>query len=460
MRATSEVVENNRVKLSVEVDESEIELALDDVVRSIGRQARIPGFRPGKVPRKVLEARMGGAVALRAEALREALPDFYAQAVSQTEIDPIAQPEIDITGGEEVGAVSFDAVVEIRPTVSVAGYQGLRATVPSPIVTEADIDAQIDRLRDNDGELVDVERPVQGGDFVTLDLTGTDEEGEQVAQADDYLYEVGSGVVVAELDDALPGTKVGDDVEVVGTPSGGTPITFAVRVVAVREKQLPEVTDDWAAEASEFTTVEELRNDLAERMANVKVVQAQMALREASLGALAELVADDEVPEGLVDAEVNERLHDLGHRLEGQNISVEQFLSVTGQSGDDLVAGMRTDAFRAVKVDLGLRAVAQAEGIEITDEELDGEIATMAEQMSTTPEELRSQLDKAGRTGSLRAERVKAKAATWLLENVEVVDEDGEAVDRTLLESNVADELADDDHDHAHDHDHDHDHEH
>jgi len=452
MRATSEVVENNRVKLSVEVDESEIELALDDVVRSIGRQARIPGFRPGKVPRKVLEARMGGAVALRAEALREALPDFYAQAVSQTEIDPIAQPEIDITGGEEVGAVSFDAVVEIRPTVSVAGYQGLRATVPSPIVSESDIDAQIDRLRDNDGELVDVERPVQSGDFVTLDLTGTDEEGEQVAQADDYLYEVGSGVVVAELDDALPGSKVGDEVEVVGTPSGGTPITFAVRVVAVREKQLPEVTDDWAAEASEFTTVEELRNDLAERMANVKVVQAQMALREASLGALAELVADEEVPEGLVDAEVNERLHDLGHRLEGQNISVEQFLSVTGQSGDDLIAGMRTDAFRAVKVDLGLRAVAQAEGIEITDEELDGEIATMAEQMSTTPEELRSQLDKAGRTGSLRAERVKAKAATWLLENVEVVDEDGEAVDRSLLESNVADELGDEDHDHDHDH--------
>jgi len=324
--------------------------------------------------------------------------------------------------------------------------------VPSPIVSESDIDAQIDRLRDNDGELVDVERPVQSGDFVTLDLTGTDEEGEQVAQADDYLYEVGSGVVVAELDDALPGSKVGDEVEVVGTPSGGTPITFAVRVVAVREKQLPEVTDDWAAEASEFTTVEELRNDLAERMANVKVVQAQMALREASLGALAELVADEEVPEGLVDAEVNERLHDLGHRLEGQNISVEQFLSVTGQSGDDLIAGMRTDAFRAVKVDLGLRAVAQAEGIEITDEELDGEIATMAEQMSTTPEELRSQLDKAGRTGSLRAERVKAKAATWLLENVEVVDEDGEAVDRSLLESNVADELGDEDHDHDHDH--------
>jgi trigger factor len=460
MRATSEVVENNRVKLTVEVEEAEIESALDDVVRSISRQARIPGFRPGRVPRKVLEARMGGAVALRAEALREALPDFYAQAVSQTEIDPIAQPEIDITDGEESGPVSFDALVEVRPVVSVAGYQGLRATVPSPVVAESDVDAQIDRLRDNDSEFVDADRPVLSGDFVTLDLTGSDAEGEQVAQADDYLYEVGSGVVVAELDDALPGAKVGDELEVVGAPSGGSPITFSVKVVAVREKQLPEVTDEWAAEASEFTTVEELKNDLAERIGKVKIVQAQMALREAALGALADLVDDAEIPEALVDAEVNERLHDLGHRLEAQKISVEQFLAVTGQTGDDLIAGLRADAFRAVKIDLGLRAVALAEGIEISDADLEAEIATMAEQVGSTAEDLRDQLDKAGRTGSLRAERAKAKAATWVVENIEVVDEEGQPVDRELLEANMAEDDAHDHHDDAHDHAHDHDHAH
>jgi trigger factor len=453
MRATSEIVENNRVKLTVEVEESEIDSALDGVVRSISRQAKIPGFRPGRVPRKVLEARMGGAVALRAEALREALPDFYAQAVSQTEIDPIASPEIDITGGEESGPVSFDAIVEVRPSVSVAGYEGLSATVPSPVVTESEIDAQIDRLRDNDSEFVDVERPVQGADFVTLDLTGTDEEGQQVASADDYLYEVGSGVVVAELDEALPGAKPGDSIEVTGSPSGGSPIKFAVKVVAVREKKLPEVTDDWAAEASEFTTVEELRNDLAERMGRVKVVQAQMALREAALGALADLIDDDEVPEVLVDAEVNERLHDLGHRLESQKISIEQFLSITGQSGEDLVAGLRGDAHRAVKVDLGLRALVLAEGLEVTDAELDDEISTMADQVGTTADELRDQLNRAGRTGALRAERAKSKAATWLIEHVEVVDEEGQPVDRSLLESNLADEA---EHDHDHDHDHDH----
>jgi len=443
MRATSEVVENNRVKLTVEVDEAEMETALSSVVRSIGRNARIPGFRPGKVPRKVLEARMGGATALRVEAIREALPDFYAQAVIDTDIDPIDQPEVDITGGEESGLVTFEATVEVRPSVSVAGYQGLQATIPSPILDESDIDAQIDRLRENDGELVDVDRPVQTGDYVTLDLTGTDEDGEEVASADDYVYEVGSGVVVAELDEALPGAKVGDALEVTGSPGGSSPITFAVKVVGVKEKKLPEVTDEWAAESSEFTTVEDLRNDLGDRIRKVKVVQAQMALRDAVLTSLADLVDDDEVPASLVEAEVNQRLHDLSHRLESQKISIEQFLAATGQSGDDLIGTLRVDAHRATKVDLGLRAVALAEGLEATGEEIDEEIERMAEEMGTTAPMLRDQIDKAGRTGALKAERSKSKAAAWLLENVGIVDEEGQPIDRSLLESNESDEDTD-----------------
>ena len=440
MRATSEVVENNRVKLSVEVDESEMETALAAVVRSIGQNARIPGFRPGKVPRKVLEARMGGATALRVEAIRDAIPDFYARAVSETEIDPIDQPEIDITGGEESGLVTFEATVEVRPVVSVVGYQGLQATIPSPVLNDEDIDKQIDRLRENDGELVEVSRPVQSGDYVTLDLTGTDEDGEEVAQADDYLYEVGSGVVVAELDEALPGTKAGDEIEVTGAPGGGTPITFAVKVVSVKEKQLPEVTDEWAAESSEFTTVEELRNDLGERIAKVKIVQAQMALRDATMSALADLVDDAEVPDVLVDGEDNERLHDLGHRLEAQKLSIEQFLAATGQSGDDLIATLRVDAHRAAKVDLGLRAIAIAEGLEATDDQMNEELERIAADMDMTADQVREQIERNGRTASLKAERSKANAAKWLADNIAVVDEEGQAVDRDLLTANQADE--------------------
>ena len=445
MRATTEIVEDNKVKLSVVVDEAEIDSALDSAVRSIGSSARIPGFRPGKVPRRVLEARMGGATALRAEALREALPDFYAKAVVDTEVDPIAPPEIDITEGEESGPVHFAAIVEVRPKVNVAGYDGLTTTIPSPFVNDADVAGQIDRLRENDGELIDVTRPILNGDLVTLDLKGTDEEGNEVAQADDYLYEVGSGVVIPELDEALLGLKAGADLEVSGTPAGGTLIAFSIVVTAVKEKKLPEVSDAWAEENSEFSTVAELEADLRERIGRMKVVQAQMSLRESTLGALAELVNEDEVPDVLIDAEVNERLHDLGHRLESQNMSIEQFLSATGQSGDQLVLSLRTDATKAVKVDLALRAVASAENLDVSSEELEEEIVRMAEQVGSTPDALRAQLDQAGRTGALKAEKAKSKAASWLVEHVTIVDEEGVSIDRALLETNVAELEAEDD---------------
>ncbi len=442
MRATSETVENNKVKLSIIVDEADIETALTSVVKTLGHQVRIPGFRPGKVPRKVLEARMGGAGALRAEALRESLPDFYAEAVITTEIDPISQPEIEITDGEESGPVTFEAIVEVRPEISVAGYNGLTATIPALEVSDVDIDAQIDRMRDNDGELVAVERAILSGDYVTLDLTGTDEEGETVAQADDYLYQVGSGTILPELDDALPGARPGQDLTVTGTPEGGTPVTFAVTIKDAKEKVLPDVTDEWAAEASEFATVAELRADLADRMGRVRVVQGQMALREASLSALIELIDDNEIPEVMVDAEVQERIHDLGHRLEAQKLSIEQFLQATGQTGDDLIGALRAEAFRAVKADLGLRAVVLAEQIEVTDEQLAEEIGRMAEQYSQTPAAIRQQLDQAGRTIEVKHALAKSTAANWLVENITIVDEQGKAIDRSLLTANVADEEA------------------
>src|ERR1035438_9764806 len=210
MRATTEPLEGNLVRLSVEIDEPEFDKALVDVVKTLASQIRVPGFRPGKVPRKVLEARMGGAGALRAEALREALPDFYARAVIDSEIDPIASPDIDITSGQDGGAVSFDAVVQVRPLVSIPGYDGLQVTVPGLALSDEDVDQQVDRLRENDAELEAVGRPAQDGDLVSIDLHGKDAADAEVVGVDDYLYEVGSGTVVAELDDQLRGVKSGE----------------------------------------------------------------------------------------------------------------------------------------------------------------------------------------------------------------------------------------------------------
>ena len=442
MRATTEPLEGNLVRLRVEIDEPEFDKALVDVVKTLASQIRVPGFRPGKVPRKVLEARMGGAGALRAEALREALPDFYARAVIDSEIDPIASPDIDITSGEDGGAISFDAVVQVRPTVSIPGYDGLQVTLPGIVVKDEDVDRQIDRLRENDAELELVGRPSIDGDLVTIDLHGNDESGAEVVGVDDYLYEVGSGTVTVELDEQLRGAKAGDILAFTSPAPGDEDevISFRVLVKDVKVKKLPEPTDEWADESSEFATLAELRADISDRVARVKLVQSQMALREKTVEAIAGLVDDDDVPEVLVDSEVNERLHDLQHRLEAQKLGLGEYLQATGRTPEDLLAAVRVDAQRAVKADLALRALAEAEELGLSDEELDTEIATMAERMETTPAELRRQLDTAGRTGAVRSELRKGKALQWLLDHVELFDEEGNPMSRDDLKTDAAKE--------------------
>jgi trigger factor len=435
-------MEGNLVRLSVEVDEPEFDKALGEVVRTLAQQVRVPGFRPGKVPRRVLEARMGGAGALRAEALRESLPDFYARAVVDTELDPIDQPEIDITGGEDSGAVSFDAVVQVRPIVSIPGYDGLQITLPGLTVSEEDVQSQLDRLRENDAELDVVGRPAIDGDFVTLDLHANDASGAEVVGVDDYLYEVGSASVVPELDAELHGAKAGTIVAF-DTASPDDPeerVAFRVLVKEVKVKKLPEATDEWAAESSEFATAAELRADIATRVGRVKLMQSQMALRQKSIEALSELVTDDVVPEVLVDDEVNERLHDLQHRLEAQKLGLAEYFQATGTTPDELLGAVRVDALGAVKADLALRALVEAEELTLSDEELLAEIVTMAERMGTTPAELRRQLDTAGRTGAVRSELRKGKALEWLLDHVELVDEEGNPMSRDDLKVDASGE--------------------
>jgi trigger factor len=445
MRATAEPEEGNKVRLSVEIDEGEIDEALDEVMSRLARDVRVPGFRPGKVPRRVIEARMGGAAALRGEALREALPDFYARAVSDTEVDPIDQPEIDITSGDESGAVSFDAVVLVRPTVAIPGYQGLVITIPSLEVTQDEIDSQIDRLRATSGELVEVSRPARDGDQLTIDIHGTRARSAEGAEdgdldAEDFLYEVGSGTVVPELDDQLRGAKVGDIFTFDSSHEAlGEKVSFRVLVKDVKELVLPDVTDEWASEASEFDTAEELNADVAQRLRQRHVVQAQMALQQKTAEALVELVTE-EIPEQLVLEELRERIHDLNHRLESQGMTLGQFLGATGRGEEEFLAELRAGALQSVKVDLALRALVEEEAIEVSDEELDEELAAMGERLEMGTDEVREQLERAGRLPAVRSDRRKAKAMRWLVDNVELVDEDGKPVSRDDLLVNQGEE--------------------
>lgn len=445
MRATAAPEEGNKVRLTVEIDEAEMDGALDDVMKRLAREVRVPGFRPGKVPRKVLETRMGGAVALRGEAIREAVPEFYSRAVDETEVDPIDQPDIDITSGEESGPVSFEAVVLVRPVVGIPGYGGLVVTLPGLEVTEEEVVAQVDRLRATSGELVPVSRPILTGDQVTIDIRGTraepDDDGDDNdLSAEDFLYEVGSDGMVPGLDDQLLGAKAGDalafDAELEAL---GQTVRFEVAVKEVQELQLPDADDEWAAEASEFATVEELRADIAERLRQRRIVEAQMALQQRTVEALVELVTE-EVPEQLVLAELRERIHDLNHRLEGQGMSLGQFLGVTGRSEEEFLDELRAGALQSVKADLALRALVEAEAIDITEEELDEELAAMGSRLEMEADLVRSQLEQAGRLAAVRSDRRKAKAMRWLVDTVELVDEDGKPVSRDDLLVNQGEE--------------------
>jgi trigger factor len=437
VKSTIEVLEDNKVKVSVEVDEAEFEREIDAAFKRIAKEVRLPGFRPGKAPRRILEAKLGTAVG-REEALRESLPTFYGRAVIEHDVDVIAPPEIDITHGRDDGAVIFDAVVEVRPRINVGGYTSLRVEVPSPHPDDADIDQHIDRLRNQFAELETVDRPAADGDHVTIDISGSlGDDPVPGLTATDYLYELGSGAVVPEIDENLRGASAGEVREFEAAhpdPDEERSLSFRVEVKEVKEKVLPEVDDDFAQQASEFSTAAELRADIAHRLGALRKAEARFAVRARTQAALADLV-DDDVPAAMVSAEMQARLEDFAQRLHQQGVSLEQYFAGTGRTPEEITEELRDGAAQAVKVDLALRAVAEAEGLEVSEEELDAELATFATQVGQDLETVRARFRDAGQLSGIRSGLQKNKAIEWLLEHVEIVDQHGTVIDRSMLEA-------------------------
>src|SRR5690242_17918706 len=371
MQSTVESLDGNKVKLHVAVPAQEFERAIDAAFRKLAQEVRIPGFRPGKAPRRLLEARFGTEAA-REQALRDALPEYYVEALTQNDVDPIAPPEIDITAGEESGDVEFEAVVEVRPIVELDGYDGLEVKIPWEPVDVVAVDKQVDALRDRFADLVDSDHPLVDDAYASIDITGSiDGEPVEGLTATDFLYRVGSGMVVDELDEQLRGTKPGAILEFTRAlperfgEHAGDDVTFRVIVKDAKQKVLPELTDEWASEASEFDTAAELRDDIRKRLEMVQKLQGQMAVRDAVLEAAADLVPV-EPPEALVDAEVRSRLQDLDHRLRHQNSSLAEYVAATGQDAESFVEQAKEGASRAVLADLALRSVVAKEEIAAT----------------------------------------------------------------------------------------------
>jgi trigger factor len=445
METTVEQLEGNTVKLHVVISETEFEPAIEAAFRTLAREVRIPGFRPGKAPRRILEARFGPEVA-REQALKDGLPEFYADAVVGEDLDVIAPPKIDITAGEESGAVEFDAVVETRPVVQLSGYEGLRVELPyTPVDNEA-VDRQIDSLRERFADLEDSDDPLVDGAYASIDLSA-EIEGEPVdaLSAEDLLYEVGSDGLVPALDEQLRGAGPGTVLEFTDTlperfgPQAGTEVSFRALVKDSKRKVLPELTDEWVSENTDAETVEALREESRRRIDLFGRLQAQMALRDRVLEELSGLV-NVEAPEALVGQEVESRLHDLMHRLQAQGANIPQWLAATGQDQTEFIEQTRTAAARAVLADLALRAVVAQEEIEATDEELDAEIARLAEQTGEKPQKVRRDLDRRGLLETVRSDIARGKALQFVVDAAVAVDTEGNEIDVSIPEPEGSDD--------------------
>lgn len=461
MKSTLENIEDSPgkrlVKISLTVDEAEFDRDIDRAFRKLANEVRMPGFRAGKVPRKVLEARIGVAPA-REQALRDAIPQYLATAVREHDLDLIATPEVEITAGADDGPVSFDAKCEVRPEITVPGYGGLRVEVPSPTASDDEVDQAIRADLRRHGSLVTVERPIEPGDHVTVDLNGT-RDGEPVVglTTEDWLYEVGQGWVAPEFDSELIGSESGAELRFTATPNGTSePAEFEVRVTNVQEMVLPELTDEWVDEnVGEFDTVEAYRASVVERISTQKLNQARNVFVERVTSALAELV-EIEAPESMVNGDLQARVQNTVQQFQAQGIAIEQWLAATGQDADSFIGALRAQSDKAVKVDLALRAVAVAEGLEVGADELEREYARIAMQVGQKVGVVRKAYEANDAVTDLTAQIIKSKALDWLIHHVEVVDPDGQPVERDLIIGHTHD--GDDGHDQDHEHDHDHDH--
>jgi trigger factor len=428
METTVTPLEGNKVKLSIALTEAEFEPAINDAFRKLAREVRIPGFRPGKAPRKLLEARFGSEVG-REQALKDGLPEFYADAVVAESLDVIAPPEIEITGGEESGPVSFDAVVETRPVVQLSGYEGLRVTIDHAPPSEEDVDRQLDGLRDRFADLTDSDDPLIDGNYASIDVEVT-RDGEVVDSRTDYLYEVGSGGFGPKLDDELRGSGPGAVLEFTDSVED-TELAFRVLVREARRKVLPELTDEWVGENTGSDTVTELRDETRRRMDLMGKLQAQMALRDRVLDELAGLVAV-EAPAPLVNQEMESRLRDLSHRLEHQGVNVAQWLALTGQDQTEFLDELRAGAVRAVLADLALRAVVVQEAIEAGEDDVTAEIGRLAERSGENPQKVRRDLDRRGLMEAVRSDIARGKALQFVVDAAVAVDGDGNEIDVTI----------------------------
>lgn len=420
-------LEENRVRLDVAVPEDEVQRRMERAIRRLGREVRIPGFRPGKVPAEVILQRVGHDAVVQ-EMLKSALGDWYSEAVAETGIVPIDEPDLDLESVPEEGDLTFKATVQVRPTATLGDYVGLEVGRADVEVPEGALEAQLERVREQASRLAVVERPAAQGDFAVIDFDGT-VNGKRMknATARDYLVELGGGRLVPEFETALTGLSAGESVtfpvsygdEDNRAELRGRTVEYTVTVKAVQEKQLPELDDDLALEVSEFDTLDELKADIQSRLEGVATERVDELFRRMVIDAVAEK-ATVEVPTVMVDRRIGTILQQTANQLP-EGVSFEDYLAATGRSIEEIIEELRPDAEMAVRRELVVEAVAEAQGIEVSDEEMEEQVRTDAESSGRSYDRLMHDLRDHGGWDALRQDMRIKKAVDFLIESTTAI---------------------------------------
>jgi trigger factor len=436
VKSTVETLSPTRVKLEVELPFDEVEPSIAEAARKVGQQLRVPGFRPGKVPARVVEQRVGRA-SLLTEAINDLLPLKYTEALTENQVKALGQPEIEVTELDDGKQITFTAEVDVRPEITLPDLSGIAVTVDDAQVTDDDVDTQLDELRARFGTLVGVDRPVESGDFVSLDLVAT-VDGEEVegGSADNLSYEVGSDDLVEGIDDAIVGRSAGDSftlqTQLRNGEHAGDQAEVTVTVNSVKIRELPELDDDFAGMASEFDTVDELKADLRERLGRVRLLEQGAQARDKVLEKLLEVV-DVPLPESAVERDVEWRKHEVIHDLDHDEDRLTALVEAEGQTREQWDAELRESAEKSVKAQFILDSIADENDITVEDAELTDYLVRQARQYDMSPQQFAQTLMQNGNLPAVMADVRRNKALATALEAATVTDESGNPVDLSAL---------------------------
>ncbi|MCM3260206.1 trigger factor [Paenibacillus lautus] len=425
MKATWEKIEKNLGVLDVEVDAERVASALDKAFNKVAKKANVPGFRKGKVPRPIFEARFG-VESLYQDAIDILLPEVYSEAVEQADIFPVDRPEVDIEQFAKGETFKFKARVTVKPEVTLGEYKGIEVAAVAAEVSDEELNEELERLQQRHAELTVIDEGAsRSGDIVVIDFDGSvDGVPFEGGQAERYSLELGSNTFIPGFEDQVIGMATGDfkDVEVTFPETyhaeelANKQAVFKVKVHEIKRKQLPELDDEFAKDVSEFDTLDEYKEDLKKQLLTRKEQEAQ-GVRENEAVEKAAANAEVEIPEAMIQSEVQNMMRDFDNRLRQQGMNLEMFLSFSGQTNADLEGQMKDDAEKRVRNNLVLEQIAKEEKLEVSEEEINKELENMADTYKRSADEIRSILGANGSLDSLREELLLRKTIDFLLEN-------------------------------------------